>query len=84
MNRLDKTVIIIIMHHYIKNGKPFDSPDPIYYFEWIVQNGTVSFGFHGTESEYNEHCEMHKCYGERILRQKILVKECNSDYKYVD
>ena len=39
------------MHHYIKNGKPFDSPDPIYYFEWIVK--MERFHLDSTEQKAN-------------------------------
>jgi hypothetical protein len=45
------------MHHYIKNGKPFQSPSPIFYFAWVYGNGSTTFGMHGTEADYAESCK---------------------------
>lgn len=62
------------MHHYIKNGKPFASTEPLYYFEWVYGGGNVVFGFHGTEAEYAVEVERDKSSNRRLTK-KTLVPE---------
>lgn len=68
------------MHHYVKNGKPFESELPIYYFEWIYGNCGSAFGMFGTKEEYNARCVLDKdkdLKWEKKLIKKELVKETN-------
>lgn len=60
---------------YIKNGKPFVSDEPIYFFEWIYKGGSVSFGMHGTQKEYETATALDKNGMDRKLRLKRPVPE---------
>ena len=60
------------MHHYIKNGRPFQSNDPIFFYEWVYGAGHVTFGMHGTELEYAQHCDCDAWPDRKLVRKEAV------------
>ncbi len=60
------------MHHYIKNGKPFASKEPIYFFEWVYGTGHVKFGKHCTQAEYDLDRDCDAWGGRTIVREELV------------
>lgn len=46
--------------------------ESIYYFEWCYGDGHVTFGMHGTESEYNERAKNDFTSGHKFLRKRLI------------
>lgn len=69
------------MHHYIKNGKPFQSETPLFYFGWVYGTGHVEFGLHGTEADYaaSRATDDTEGWGERNLIHKRLIPEVSPE-----
>ena len=62
------------MHHYIKDGKPFESETPLYYFAWVYGHGHVTFGMHGSEVEYQAKVEQNKRAGGIWAEMRLVEK----------
>jgi hypothetical protein len=62
------------MYSYIKNGKPFESAVPLYFFEWKYEGGSVYFGLHGSEDEYEESWKRDPNKHDRRLMRKVPIE----------
>ena len=60
------------MYHYVKNGKPFQSETPLYYFKWVYGNSYIEFGMHGTEAEYKKSCEKDDRKDRKLIKKDKL------------
>jgi hypothetical protein len=72
-------------HHFITmpfkytiSGKEEVKDEPLYYFEWHYKGGSTTFGFHGTEREFEAYKVLRKESSEWVLIQKRALYHDNT------
>ncbi len=69
------------MYNYIKNGKIFESKEPLFYYGWTVDGGSTVLGDFYTEKEFKTHCANHKNVS---VFQKDVLPYFNSEIYVVE
>jgi len=68
-------------YHYIKNGKPFQSPEPLFSFIWTCgEKGTAEFGTIETQSEYDAECVLERFRRPPEFQRKLKSKTPLEEY----
>jgi hypothetical protein len=63
------------MYIYVKDGKRISLDEPLYFFEWKYGDGHVTFGMHGTLTEYMRECSIDNRVRQLITKRQIPVED---------